>query len=262
MAWVPAGKLLMGSPDGVGDAGERPQHEVTLAGYCIDKLEVTVKEYEACVVAKGCPAAPRTVHQDGILRVELERYSLLCNGDDRLDHPINCVDWAQAVAYCRWAGKRLPTEAEWEYAARGASGQTYPWGNDPPSAGSLNACGAECVAMRARIPGSAGHSSEKMYEASDGWETTAPVGSFPAGASPFGVLDMAGNVAEWTADWYADYSKEAVTDPRGAQVGETRVCRGSGWNSSAAGSSSAAFRFSRRPHYRLSGVGFRCAASP
>jgi formylglycine-generating enzyme required for sulfatase activity len=258
MVRVPAGKFQMGSSDGVGNAEERPQHEVTLAGYCIDKREVTVKQYDACAAAKGCPAASRTVRlADGTAEDVLKQRSLLCNGDDRPDHPINCVDWTQAVAYCRWAGKRLPTEAEWEYAARGADGRGYPWGNEPPSARRLNACGTECVAMWARVFNA--RSEQKMYEASDGWETTAPVGSFPAGASPFGVLDMAGNVEEWTADWHAAYSREAATNPRGVQIGSIRVLRGSGWGGDVADESRAAFRSSNEPNYRLSWVGFRCA---
>ena len=257
MVRVPAGKFQMGSPNGVGDENERPQHEVTLAGYCIDKLEVTVKQYAACAAAKVCPAALRTVHPPVYSDLS-ERSSLICNSDERPDHPINCVDWTQAVAYCKWAGKRLPTEAVWEYAARGPDARIYPWGNDPPSVRHLNACDTECVTMWARIWGLGG-SKEKMFDVSDGWEATAPVGSFPAGASPFGVLDMAGNLAEWTADWYAGYSAAATTNPRGVQVGSNRVFRGGSWISSKADESRAAFRFNREPDFRFSWLGFRCA---
>jgi formylglycine-generating enzyme required for sulfatase activity len=154
MVRVPAGTFQMGSPEqGNWEAGY-PQHEVKLSGYCIDRTEVTVKFYEGCAAAKGCSARSA---------------SSTCNQADRPDHPVNCVDWKQAAAYCKWADKRLPTEAEWEYAARGTDGRAYPWGNEDPDAKRMNGSGSE-----------------------DGWKATAPVGKFPAGASPFGALDMAG----------------------------------------------------------------------
>jgi formylglycine-generating enzyme required for sulfatase activity len=262
MVPVPAGTFQMGSPDGVGDTDEHPQHEVTLSAYCIDKTEVTVKAYAVCVAAKGCSAAPRTVKGSGYSVADVKLYSQFCNSDDRPNHPINCVDWNQAAAYCTWFGKeagdktRLPTEAEWEYAARGNDGRAYPWGNEAPSAKLLNACGTECVGMAKRV---LNKEWEKMYDASDGWETTAPVGSFRAGASPFGALDMAGNVWEWTADWYGDYTKAAATNPRGAETGTARVGRGGGWSSDDAGLVRAAVRNGVGASVRDSHVGFRCA---
>jgi formylglycine-generating enzyme required for sulfatase activity len=256
MVPVPAGMFRMGSPDGTGDTDEHPQHEVTLSVYCIDKTEVTVKAYAACVAAKGCSAAPLTVSWSGVSADDVKRYSRFCNREDRPDHPMNCVDWNQAAAYCTWAGKRLPTEAEWEYAARGTDGRAYPWGNEAPAATRLNACGSECVAMARR---ELNLDWKKMYDASDGWETTAPVGSFPADASPYGALDMAGNVVEWTADWYGPYSAAAVTNPRGAKSGTFRVLRGGAWNSTGAGHVLAANRHWDGASDRLNDVGFRCA---
>jgi formylglycine-generating enzyme required for sulfatase activity len=233
----------MGSPDGVGDDDEHPSHQVTVSALCIDRTEVTVKAYEACVAANRCTAPHREI-------------SPSCNAPDRADHPVNCVDWHQAVAYCRWRGKRLPTEAEWEYAARGSDSRLYPWGNEPPSATRLNACGRECVAWGKR---ELGREWPAMYDGDDDWETTAPVGSFPAGASPFGALDMAGNVWEWTADRYGPYTADATTDPHGASEGYARVQRGGAWNSNIGDLVHSAHRIWNAGSRRDSSAGFRCA---
>src|SRR5262249_8083182 len=115
-----------------GNSDEMPQHNVRLSAFCMDKTEVTVAAYQRCVDEKQCePAGGKNVSQS-------------CNRDNpgREKHPINCVNWDQAVKYCKWAGGQLPTEAQWEYAARGTDGRTYPWGNELPQASRLNACGA------------------------------------------------------------------------------------------------------------------------
>jgi formylglycine-generating enzyme required for sulfatase activity len=244
MVRVSAGTFQMGSMEGMGDRSESPPHAVTLSGYCIDKTEVTVKAYRACVAAKQCAAAD-------------DKLSPHCNREDRSEHPINCVSWNQAAAYCKWDRKRLPTEAEWEYAARGDDHRKHPWGNGAPSAKLLNACGSECAAKLPRQRD--GKQVIPMYDGHDGWETTAPVGRFPAGASRFGALDMAGNVWEWTADRHGDYSVAAVTDPQGPTVGATRVFRGGSWSANIQFEVRTTHRTSEMPTLSHDEVGFRCA---
>jgi formylglycine-generating enzyme required for sulfatase activity len=246
----------MGSPDGTGDADEHPQHPVTLSAYCIDRTEVTVAAYAACAEAGACDAPSHIVLWSAYAPEETRRYSRWCNQSDRPDHPINCVDWDQAAAYCAWRGKRLPTEAEWEYAARGADGRNYPWGNAAPSAPLLDLCGIECAAMARR---DLLEEWKAMYAGDDGWESTAPVGRYPGGASPFGALDMAGNVWEWTADWYSPYTAAPSVDPRGAPTGTSRVSRGAGWASRNPSKARAADRNWLDPKIRDCDLGFRCA---
>jgi formylglycine-generating enzyme required for sulfatase activity len=255
MVPVPAGTFRMGSPEGQGEPNEQPQHAVTLPSYCIDTTEVTVAAYAACVAANACRVAPRTVNWNRYSVENGKLYSGWCNHEERPDHPINCVDWFQAAAYCTWKGKRLPTEAEWEYAARGSDDRAYPWGQEAPNAKRLNACDSECVAMAMRH----GIGWPAMYDGNDGWGTTAPVGSYPEGRSPFGALDMAGNVWEWTADRYGAYPTQAETNPQGPSTGTSRVLRGGGWVTQDADKTRAAFRIWNTPAVRDVDLGFRCA---
>jgi formylglycine-generating enzyme required for sulfatase activity len=248
MVRIPAGRFAMGSPDGAGDDDEHPQHLVTVSAFCLDRTEVTVRAYEACVAAKRCTPPHREI-------------SPYCNRPDRpelANHPVNCVDWNQAVAYCRSLGRRLPSEAEWEFAARGSDKRTYPWGDQPPDARRLNACGRECVAFGRRV---LGRDWPALYDGDDGWVTTSPVGSFPAGASVFGALDMAGNVWEWTADWYGPYTTSAAADPHGAATGAARVTRGNGWHAHRAVDLRAAVRSPGDPSVPNNSTGLRCAVS-
>jgi formylglycine-generating enzyme required for sulfatase activity len=236
MVRVPGGRFTMGHYDSA-------KHEVRLSGYCVDRTEVTAEAYGACVASGRCEEADTGGYcTRGVAGKE--------------QHPVNCVDWEQARGYCEWAGKRLPTEAEWEYAARGTDGRTYPWGEEAPGPGRLNACGAECRAMLEKA-GMSGWAV--MYEGDDGWGGTAPVGSFPADASPYGVLDMAGNVSEWVADWYGEYPAGEAENPTGPSSGEFRAYRGGGWNSVVAGFVRAAYRSGGGRSYGFVGLGFRCA---
>jgi len=190
MIEIPAGVFVMGS-DG-DDPEDAPAHQVDLPAYEIDEFEVTNVDFETFVQATGyvtdAEQAGKKSWRDSF-------------GEGRASHPVVRVTWNDAVAYCTWLDKRLPSEAEWEKAARGTEGYRYPWGNewDPAKANTKAA----------------------------GLRGTAAVGSYGAGASPYGVEDMAGNVWEWTADWYQAYPGNSVAD---AYYGETcRVTRGGGW---------------------------------
>jgi len=238
MVYVPGGTFQMGSSEGDSDAGddEFPQHPVTLDGFWIDQTEVTNAQYRQCVEARECEA-PTTCH-----------WGEPTYGDaSKDDHPAVCVDWNGAAAYCEWAGARLPTEAEWEYAARGEQGFIYPWGNEfDCSRGNFD---DETEVDSYVVPGG---------EGCDGYVRTAPVGSFPTGKSWCNALDMAGNVWEWTANWYGDYPSGAQTDPTGPADGDSKVLRGGGWRYNWR-DVRAAFRDGYVPDGRTYYIGFRCA---
>jgi formylglycine-generating enzyme required for sulfatase activity/serine/threonine protein kinase len=256
MVPIPGGEFFMGNDEGL--ATEKPSHSVTLAPYCMDKYEVSVSAYVKCSEVGKCKRAGSANDWDGITSKDHATFDSLCNGrepEERGNHPVNCVDWSMAERFCRETGKRLPTEAEWEFAARGPDGRRYPWGDDDPTAEYLNACGSECAAWGAK-----NHVDEKaMYAADDGFPTTAPVGSFPKGASRYGVEDVVGNVWEWVADWYAPYRGDEEANPKGPSSGEERVIRGGSWNGSFAAWVRPTFRFKSDANQRSYGIGFRCA---
>jgi formylglycine-generating enzyme required for sulfatase activity len=257
MVYVPGGQFFMGSDDGL--PMEKPSHNVKLAPFCIDIYEVTTAKYLACSDQGKCKRASKTNEWDGITAQERKSYDPLCNIIDPATHaqyPINCVDWERADTFCRAAGERLPTEAEWEFAARGSDGRQYPWGDEAPAPKYLNACGAECLAW-----GKAHRTEEKaMYKADDGWPNTAPVGSFPAGKSRYGLMDVVGNVWEWVGDWYEAYPKGEANDPKGPATGKARVIRGGAWNGAEPSWVRPTFRYMNDPATASHGVGFRCAA--
>jgi len=249
MALIPAGEFMIGitedqitawikdHPDDARElfADQMPQHSVYLGDYYMYKTEVTVAQYRQFCTATGrrMPAAPRWGWID--------------------THPISNVSWNDAAAYAKWAGGVLPTEAEWEKAARGTDGRLYPWGNR------WDASRCQC--------------SKEFFEDA---EKTAPVGSFPAGASPYGVLDMAGNVAEWCADWYSEdyYHVSPAKNPPGpgknkatvisyveidGQVkSKGRVVRDGYWGVSNPGIFVSTLRNSMDPKLKLIDTGFRC----
>lgn len=250
MVEIPAGSFLMGSNDG--DADEKPVHRVTLPTYYFDQYEVTMDDYQKCVRAGRCSSLEKTVKYEGYSEEDVKKWSPFCNVNQRGKgrHPVNCVDWSQAAAYCKWAGKRLPTEEEWEYAARGTDGRKYPWGNEAPRAGLLNACGSECIEM-SKTKGFDGWKS--MYSGNDGWEMTAPVGSVKGDKSPFGVMDLGGNVTEWVQDWYRD-SYQKSDGPT-----KKRSLRGASWRHGNPSVARAPNRFGDSPEFRGFLVGFRCA---
>jgi len=257
MAKIPAGQFFMGSDRKESQANERPSHNVKLDVFCMDLYEATAKDYKGCSDIGKCRRAPTEVDWPDITRADRKLYSPLCTVSDptKGDHPINCVTWDMASTYCKAQDKRLPTEAEWEYTARGPDGRMYPWGDEEPTAAHLNACGTECVAW-----GKAhGVPFDALYPASDGYPTTAPVGKFPSGRSRFGPFDVVGNVWEWTADWYGDYGPGDADNPTGPASGEKRVIRGGAFNGSFSSWLQPSFRYAQDPKAQSHGIGFRCA---
>lgn len=232
MVLVPAGNFIMGSNTGGSD--EQPVHTVYINSFYIDKYEVTNFLYKACVTAEICNPPKDTTSS-------FTRSSYY--GNLKFDnYPVIYVDWNMAKTYCEWRGARLPTEAEWEKAARGTDGRTYPWGNERLDCSRANyaACG----------------------------QNTKAVGSYEGGRSPYGVYDMVGNVIEWVNDWYSPtyYQSSPSSNPLGPDLGQYHVLRGGSWNY-AEGIIGAALQASARyfyydPAYHNFDTGFRCSRSP
>jgi eukaryotic-like serine/threonine-protein kinase len=258
MVQIPAGQFFMGSEDKDAPDNQKPSHNVTLDSFCMDLHEVTAGAYKACTDIGKCRKPHNQVDWPKITPADRELYSPVCTfGDpERAQHPINCVSWQMADDFCGASGKRLPTEAEWEYATRGPDGRIYPWGDEEPTALHLNACGKECSAWGKE------HKTplDALYPASDGFATTAPVGSYPKGRSRFGPYDVVGNVWEWTSTWFGDYAAESQTNPRGPESGERRVIRGGAFNGSYSSWLHPSFRYGQVPTAQSHGIGFRCAS--
>jgi len=226
MVLIPAGEFIMGSDDG--NEPEKPAHKVYLDAYYIDKHEVTNAQYKKFVEATG---HPQPIGHAIINGKRVHNFKPWENKNfNAPDQPVVCVSWEDAVAYAKWAGKRLPTEAEWEKAARGTDGE--------PDAGKV---------------------TRANYGSDDKFKFPAPVGSFMLGVSPYGLADMAGNVAEWCMDWYdADYyARSSLRNPQGPVQGVYRVFRGGAW--SGATDIRCAARNAAEPQLRHYLIGFRCA---
>jgi formylglycine-generating enzyme required for sulfatase activity len=221
MVLIPAGEFWMGAEDGLSDA--RPMHRVYVSSYWLDKHEVTNRQYRQCVKSGGCaPPKDRSVFDDLVQE----------------DHPVTNVTWTQARTYCAWEGKRLPTEAEWEKAARGVDGRLYPWGNSD-----------EVFKVR-----------ERTVEQKNMRNGTDPIGSADFAVSPYGVADLVVSVSEWVNDWYAEefYRSTPARDPQGPLRGSFRVLRG-GESSNRPLELRASYRGWDDMTYWGPSLGFRCA---
>lgn len=277
MALVPGGKYFMGSDSEHRVlASARPAHQVSLEPYCIDIHEVSVADYRHCSKVGECKRAHRTSlwpkgrMDDRDWRDAREAHSHLCNenadetDEERKRHPVNCVTWRQADAYCKFVGKRLPRESEWEFAARGSDGRVFPWGDETPDHTRMNACGLECQKWREGRNLSPGRA---MYEKDDTFAGTAPVGSFPAGKTQHGLHDMVGNVFEWTADQFKPYGDTDKSNKhrrnrqaKAPELGEKRVIRGGAFNSFVPEFSDPALRYGMAAKAHTHVIGFRCAS--
>ena len=261
MVYVPAGEFLMGS-DSENFHEESPIHAVTLDAFWIDQMDVTNAMFARFVA--------RTHYKTGAEWIGAYVFNRSAKSWDKMSdanwqhprgpssdlsgldgYPVVQVNWNDATAYCQWAGRRLPTEAEWEKAARGTDGRTYPWGNQKPAGNLLNFADMNLDAYWAD------------NHINDGYQFTAPAGNYPDGASPYGALDMAGNVKQWVADWYGEtyYSSTTTHNPSGPSSGEYRVMRGGSWVDYADYVRSS-YRGWNVPNTASDLNGFRCSRSP
>jgi formylglycine-generating enzyme required for sulfatase activity/serine/threonine protein kinase len=266
MVLVPGGKFFMGSDEPAFKLWQ-PAHNVTVDTFCIDVTEATAGDYKACSDVGECkrpgsaPDFPKSASEtDDAHKKLVDAYAELCTfGKEGLEkHPINCVSWDLADAFCKVKKKRLPTEAEWEFAARGSDGRKFPWGDEPGMKDHMNAAGLEFnkweVAHQLKP-------SPRMYDYDDGFAGTAPVGSFPKGRTKYGADDFIGNVWEWTADWFETYKAEEQINPKGAPTGDRKAIRGGGFNGGIVLWLNPAFRFHQLATASAPGIGFRCVTT-
>jgi formylglycine-generating enzyme required for sulfatase activity len=247
MVYVPGGAFVMGSPPDAGQDDESPAREVCVNGFYIDKYEVTNAQFQQFVDATDYVTDLEKKPASALGRSWRRPYGSDLTAEKLPEHPVVCVSWRDAIAYARWAGKRLPTEAEWEKAARGTDARMYPWGNKPPTA---------------KLSNTADKSAGLKWSDSsldDNQQYTAAVGSFPPGKSPYGLDDMSGNVWEWCLDWWdSDYYAEGpAKNPVGPPTGEFRVIRGGSWFDFIEGTRTA-HRMYFNPQGASADIGFRC----
>jgi formylglycine-generating enzyme required for sulfatase activity len=226
MVFIPAGEFIMGTNDGSNDA--KPVRKVYLDGYSIDKYEVTFAQFYQFIGLTGHRKPRLAGYLSASVTEDIPLFIKALN-------PVVGVSWDDAVEYCQWKGKRLPTEAEWEKAAKGTDQRKWPWGNEERS-------------EFANLIGD------------DGAQYTAPVNQFKQDVSPYGVYDLSGNAMEWVADWYNQdsYRLLPARNPLGVSKGENRVIRGASWHDSIKRAQTS-IRFKMYPEYRDVTIGFRCA---
>lgn len=240
MVLIPAGEFLRGSEKSDGDKDETPQHKIRLDVYYIDIYAVTNAQYYQFWIANGSEKSKHTPASYGSSYMIGDWPEV---AETKPNYPVVGVTWYDAKAYTEWAGKRLPTEAEWEKAARGTDARIWPWSND----------------FHLKINGKFIHSN--CQHGNDGYDsTTAPVDSYPTGVSPYGVYGMAGNIWEWVADWYEEdyYAHSPEENPKGPDRGKLKVARGGSWNTREY-YQRCANRYYCYPDSWGNTLGFRCA---
>ncbi len=261
MVLVPAGEFIMGSPLGSdGFPDEAPQRHVFVSSFWIDRYEVTNAAYVR-FVHDTAHRIPENAKPTASLWKDWSAIQAIAK------HPVVNVSWEDAADYCAWRGARLPTEAEWEKAARGTDGRAYPWGNDWDWAKANSAS----YWVERTVHFESGVDWDAFWGAGDGAKVakekglqgevlTLPVGSFPNGVSPYGIFDLAGNAAEWVADWHDPnyYRRAPLSDPPGPAQGAVKAMRGGSWLKPYK-SLRAADRDWGVMDSRPSGTGFRCA---
>ncbi len=261
MVLVPAGEFIMGTPFGSGGfPDEAPQRRVYLSAFLIDRYEVTNEAYARFVHETGHPI-PENANPKATLWTDWPSILAIAT------HPVVNVSWLDAVAYCEWRGARLPTEAEWEKAARGTDGRDYPWGNvwDHTKGNSASYWAGRTIHFDSGVDWEAfwmkGEGARLAKEQGlRGEVLTMPIGSFPQALSPYGIHDLAGNAAEWVQDWHDPnyYRAAPLTDPQGPSRGAVKAMRGGSWLKPYK-SLRTADRDWGVMDSRPSGTGFRCA---
>tara|TARA_Y100001960_G_C14697857_1_gene839961 strand:- start:491 stop:1390 length:900 start_codon:yes stop_codon:yes gene_type:complete len=249
LVFIPSGTFEIGSIKG--DRDEKPKRQIYVNSFWIDQHELTVSRFARFVIQTRHKTTAEKNGWSWVWDSTLKKgrgwwrkekgiswknpKGISSDWKKIPDQPVSQVSWFDANAYCKWAGRELPTEAQWEKAARGNDGRTFPWGNQLDS-------------KKANLKGK-----------KDGFSGVSPVGSFPKGASVFGVLDMSGNVWEWVADWYdsTHYKRIKLTNPLGPKKGKKKVIRGASWGSKLLWSR-VSNRYSRNRDYRNNKIGFRC----